>query len=331
MARAPQTPIAFVRAIVGAYERYGVDPGSALAAARIPAGLLKKPGARVDAFQLETLAGAAMRELDDEALGWFSRRLPWGTYGMLCRASLDVPRLGRALSLWCRHHRLLTTDIELSLEVSGGVARVSIEENVDLGALREFCLVTSLRYVHGYACWLVDSQLPFRESTFPFAAPSHESVYGLIFPGPLRFGAKRASFAIDAGYLDLAPRRDGAAIDRMLKRALPLTVRLYRRDRLLVDRVRAYLASAVVPDATAEDVASAVHVSVRTLHRLLASEGAALQAIKDEVRKARAIDLLRRTDRSVKEVAHAAGFANEKSFSRAFKQWVGVAPSEYRR
>ena len=28
-----------------------------------------------------------MQELDDEALGWFNRRLPWGSYGMLARAS----------------------------------------------------------------------------------------------------------------------------------------------------------------------------------------------------------------------------------------------------
>ena len=322
--------MAFVRAIVLAYERYGMDPSVALAAARIAPAQLKKATARVDAMQLETLAGAAMRELDDEALGWFSRRLPWGTYGMLCRASLDAPTLGRALELWCRHHRLLTNDIRLSLEVQSGVARFSIEETVDLGELREFCLVTSLRYVHGYACWLVDSRLPFRDAAFPFAAPAHESVYGLIFPGPSRFAAPRASFSIDAAYLDLVPRRDGPAIDRMLKRALPLTVRLYRRDRLLVDRVRAFLANGGVPDATAADVATATHVSVRTLHRQLASEGASLQALKDEVRRARALDLLGRTNRSVKEIAKAAGFHNEKSFARAFKHWTGHSPSEHR-
>jgi hypothetical protein len=52
-----------------------------------------------------------MQELDDEALGWFSRRLPWGSYGMLCRASLTSPDLGVAIKRWCRHHRLLTEDI----------------------------------------------------------------------------------------------------------------------------------------------------------------------------------------------------------------------------
>ena len=92
-----------------------------------------------------------MQELDDEALGWLSRRLPWGSYGMLCRASLTSPTLGIALKRWCRHHRLLTNDLIYRLSVTDGVAELVVEEKRDLGPMREFCLITSLRFVIGYA------------------------------------------------------------------------------------------------------------------------------------------------------------------------------------
>src|SRR5438093_11941947 len=144
------TPIAFICAIVMAYQRYGVDPAEALRQAHIAPALLKNPHARITAAQMEIVSGAAMQELDDEALGWFSRKLPWGSYGMLCRASLTSPSLGVALKRWCRHHRLLTDDIALSLIVQGDVAHYAIEEKRRLGAMREFCLVTSLRFVHGF-------------------------------------------------------------------------------------------------------------------------------------------------------------------------------------
>jgi AraC-like DNA-binding protein len=49
------------------------------------------------------------------------------------------------------------------------------------------------------------------------------------------------------------------------------------------------------------------------------------------VRQARAVDLLNRTDRPIKQVAEAAGFQNEKSFIRAFKGWTGLSPAEFRR
>ena len=121
---------------------------------------------------MEIVSDAAMRQLDDEALGWFSRRLPWGSYGMLCRASLTSPTLGVALKRWCRHHRLLTEDVLLALRSEGDEASLVVEERRAFGELREFCLVTILRYVHGYACWAVDSRIPaFRGSFFPFEAP----------------------------------------------------------------------------------------------------------------------------------------------------------------
>jgi hypothetical protein len=46
----------------------------------------------------------------------------------------------------------------------------------------------------------------------------------------------------DAGYLQLPIRRDETALQHMLDRALLLTVRPYRRDRLLVEKVRQTLA-----------------------------------------------------------------------------------------
>jgi AraC-like DNA-binding protein len=328
--RRAETPMAFVRAILLAYEKYGVAPDRALAAARITPAQLRRADARIDAQQMETISATAMQELDDEALGWFSRRLPWGTYGVLCRASVGSPNLLVALKRWCRHHALLTDDIRLELAMDRAGARLHIEEKCELGAMREFCLLTSLRYIHGYACWLVDSQLPLAEVTFPFPPPPHASVYPLLFPGPVRFDRAAASMTFDSRYLELVPRRDEPALRRMLEHALPLTVRQYRRDRLLVERVRGYLSDPSHHPTTAAALASALHVSVRSLHRQLANEGASLQAIKDDVRRQRALELLRRSDIPIKQLARMIGFRNDKSFARAFKAWTGNSASEYR-
>ena len=328
---AAATPIAFVRAIVLAYERYGADPGEALRAAQITPAQLEDPRVRITARQMEQVSEAAMKQLDDEALGWFSRRLPWGSYGMLCRASITSPTLGVALKRWCRHHRLLTEDAVLRLSVSGAVATIAVDEHRRLGALREFCLLTLLRYVHGYACWAVDSHIPLLQATFPFEPPPHADVYPLLFPGPVAFGAAQAGFSFDAQYLALPMRRDEHALQLMLQRALPLTVLQYRRDRLLVRRVRGLLLSHAERLRSADDLARQLHVSVRSLHRQISEEGSSLQALKDEARRDLAIELLRRSGRSVKQVAWAVGFRSEKSFARAFGRWTGKAPAEYRR
>ena len=325
------TPMAFVRAIIGAYQRYGKDSGRVLRQAQIAPEQWAAPDGRITAWQMETLSGAAMQELDDEALGWFSRRLPWGSYGMLARASLSSPSLQLALARWCRHHGLIAPDIRLQLQLNGDVASICIEELVDLGAQREFCLVSVLRNIHGLACWLVDSRIPLQSAHFPFAPPVHHAAYAVLFSGPTQFGAGPASIQFDARYLSLPLRRDEKALQHMLQNALPLTVLQYRRDRLLVQRVRQTLASHAQQTHSAEALATLLHVSPRTLHRQLKEEGATLQGLKDEVRQARAIALLQRTERPVKQVAEAAGFQNEKSFIRAFKSWTGLSPAEFRK
>ncbi len=369
--------MAFVRAIVAAYRHYGKDPAQALRQAQIAPEQVGKPDARITAWQMETLSGAAMQELDDEALGWFSRRLPWGSYGMLARASISAPTLQLALARWCRHHGLIAPDIALSMEVSGDVATIRISEHAEhtpegsamagdfaqvkeepakragdteqkpppshslaranhgpsslAAPVREFCLVSVLRNIHGLACWMVDSRIALLGAQFPFAAPAHASAYAVLFSGPTRFDGSPACIQFDSQYLKLPLRRDEKALQQMLQHALPLTVLQYRRDRLLVQRVRQTLASHAQQTHSAEALATLLNVSPRTLHRQLKEEGATLQGLKDEVRQGRAIELLHRTTRPIKQVAEAAGFRNEKSFIRAFKSWTGLSPAEFRK
>jgi hypothetical protein len=203
------------------------------------------PGARVTAAQFEALnAGHAMQELDDEALGWFSRRLPWGSYGMLCRASLTSPDLGVAIKRWCRHHRMLTEDIT-PRAAGGGRRGHRVASPSTARSMRRFAS----------SAWFRQPALPARLHVLGHRF-AHFAARGRAFPSrpaaPRRLPAdvqrpncistrQRASYSFDERYLALPMQRDERALRTMLKRALPLTVLQYRRDRLLGQRVRELL------------------------------------------------------------------------------------------
>ena len=320
----------FVRAMVQAYAARGLSPAGALELAQIAPEKVGQTDARITAAQMEAVSDAAMRELNDEALGCFARALPWGSYGMLARASLSAATLGLALKRWCRHHGLLTSDIALSLQEGQGKARIELRAHANPTQPEEFCVVSVLRNILGFACWLVDSRIPLLGAEFPFEAPAHVASYKVLFDGPCTFGQSHAALVFDARYLALPIRRDEAVMNQMLQHALPLTVRAYRRDRLLVQRVRQALSTQPDNTRNANELAELLNLSPRSLHRQLQLEGATLQALKDEVRRTRAIALLQRSQRPIKQVAQAVGFRNEKSFSRAFKGWTGMAPGEWR-
>ena len=184
-----------------------------------------------------------MQELDDEALGWFSRRLPWGSYGMLCRASLGSPDLGVAIKRWCRHHRLLTDDITLALHRWRAASRPCRSRSI--GALGDVprvlpglepALPARLRLLgHRFARLAARGQLSLRGA----AAPRRLSAD--VRRRSCTSAPTAASYSFDERYLALPLQRDERALRTMLRRALPLTVLQYRRDRLLGQRVRELL------------------------------------------------------------------------------------------
>jgi AraC-like DNA-binding protein len=332
------TPMAFVQAMLRAYAAQNKSPSKALEFAQITPSQTKKSNAHITALQMERISSYAMHELDDEALGCLSRRLPWGTYGMLVRASLTSPTLGVALKRWCRHHALVADDIELAAREEDGLAAITLTEHKDLGVQREFGVLSILRNLYGVACWLIDSRITLDKVEFAFEAPAHHAVYPLMFQGPVQFDARSQSDAglsvstlvMNASYLNLPLRRDEAALQHMLKTALTLTVLQYRKDRLLLTQVKQALAMHPQQTHSAEDLAPLLNLSPRSLHRQLKEEGISLQAVKDEVRRERAIELLQRTRKPIKQVAESAGFQNEKSFIRAFKQWTDQTPAAFR-
>ena len=272
-----------------------------------------------------------MRELDDEALGWFSRRLPWGSYGMLLRAALTAPTLEIALRRWCRHHGLLTEDVRLDLRVENAVAVARIRESADLGAQREFCLVSLLRNLHGVACWLGDSRIALIGARFPFPAPAHAEAYGRMFRGEIAFDAPEAELRFDAVYLRLPVVRDDAALRRILQRPISLMARQYRQDRLLSQRIKGFIAASTGLPPDAEAIAAHLHVSVRSLQRHLQEEGTSVLALTSRARQLHAEKLLSRGDLPLKRVARLAGYGDESSFGRAFRRWTGQSPAAFRR
>ncbi|MEC8428056.1 MAG: AraC family transcriptional regulator, partial [Pseudomonadota bacterium] len=52
--------------------------------------------------------------------------------------------------------------------------------------------------------------------------------------------------------------------------------------------------------------------------------------IKDSLRRDIAIDKLVNENLSIAEIGQILGFVEPASFTRAFKQWTGVSPAEYR-
>jgi AraC-like DNA-binding protein len=67
------------------------------------------------------------------------------------------------------------------------------------------------------------------------------------------------------------------------------------------------------------------------LRRRLQSEGQSYRSIKDEMRRALAMEALLNGSRSVADLAADIGFSEPSAFHRAFHKWTGKSPALFRR
>lgn len=79
------------------------------------------------------------------------------------------------------------------------------------------------------------------------------------------------------------------------------------------------------------EVASELHMSVRTLRRRLNEEGTGYREVVEQTREHLAEELLVTAGLTVEQVAQRLGYAEAASFVHAFRRWKGVSPRRWAR
>jgi AraC-like DNA-binding protein len=94
-------------------------------------------------------------------------------------------------------------------------------------------------------------------------------------------------------------------------------------------KLKHFLARSYGAYPTLEKSARELGVSSRTLRRKLAEEGTSYKQEVDKVKERFAREYFARGGRSIAELASLLGFANSPAFTRAFKRWTSLTPSEF--
>jgi len=316
--------IHFVEALLGGAVARGFDPAPMLRACNID------PAAeRVTAQSYAALMRCVADVLGDEFFGHDSRRMKLGSFAMLGHAVIGCRTLLRALARAIRFYGLMLEDTAGSLIERDGLLWMEFRSSptVDLFAHENLLL-----FLHRLACWLVNRRIPVSALGFAFPRPDHDSEYKLIFSAEAVFDQTRSFLAIDQRYASLPVVRGEAALKEFLALAPENLFVRYRPSHGTAHLVRLHLAAMPLTDwPDFERLARSLGMSASTLHRRLAAEDSQYQDIKDQIRRERAIALLRLSSRSIMTIAEELGFAEPSAFHRAFRKWTGRAPGQFRR
>lgn len=152
------------------------------------------------------------------------------------------------------------------------------------------------------------------------------AAYEQLLNAPLHFNSRLNCLRFSASQLSLpligtpsdVQQHLRRLTDRMLHQLTPGELSVQVRELLIAN-----------PHWNRDEVARALSISSRHLHRRLTSEKLSFKGIRDRVLQEQATQLLQQKQ-PVSTVAAQLGFADENSFTRAFRRWTGTSPARYR-
>jgi len=96
------------------------------------------------------------------------------------------------------------------------------------------------------------------------------------------------------------------------------------------DRIKFHIRSNHLSHISLDEICDTFRVQRRALARLLRDEGTTFTNILTELRREKALHLVRHTGMPLKRVAAELGFNSDASFCMAFKSWTGTTPRSFR-
>lgn len=311
----------------------GHDPSPVLHSVALDMGALSAADARVSLAQYASMAMAAMALTGDEGLGCaLALRTPPTAHGPLGYAMMTAPTLGDALALGLRYMPLLQGQTPLMHWVDD--SHVHLRATIDLPLpqpLKRFFSEALMIGIVRSGRWLLGTERLDCELWFTHPLPDDFAQYGSQLP-TVRHGMPFLQLRIAQSALAQAlPLADPASHARAVAQCAREASWLMGGEANLCAKVRALLApNPAVPTPTVDEVASRLHMSVRTLKRKLAQQGSSYRTLVDQARYFEAARLLRRPELALERIAFELGYQDPANFTRAFRRWSGMPPSAFR-
>jgi AraC-like DNA-binding protein len=315
-------------------EMHGLDAVQIAREAGIDLAKVPAPSERIAIDKVDAMLRVAIPLIRDPAFGLQAARC-WhpAHLGVLGHAWLSSDTLRTGLERVARYYRLVGERGMTKVDVSRQGVKVCFRPNRgDPAAVPVAGVVADI----AMAVLLDMCRMNAGAALRPVAAslcrpkPEQSEGYERFFGCRVRFRAEEDAFVLSAQDADRplpsANKQLAAVFDRMLTGELG---RLDRSD--VVSRCRSEVLQHLESgEMSEEEMAKRLHMSRRTLQRRLAEADTNYLRLVDDTRKDLALRYIEDASRSLTDVAFTLGFSQQSAFTRAFKRWTGLSPSDYR-
>ena len=311
-------------------EELGVPPADVLRQAGLPPGLLHQDRIQVSTEELFALYRGLGEASRDPAIALkIGAEQRVERYDALGIAAVSARSLRDALARLARYKQL-TCPEAIHVAERGDESRVQfrwlLAEETEPPLLVDLCFARVVGIARRGTGGLVNpKRLEFR------AASGNREMYAAHFGCPVTFGAAKNTIVFHKADLDRPFLTHNADLFAMLAPQLEAELKQVLASKAIGDQVKAVLKQLLAGRRPGiEDVAKELGTSPRTLQRRLAEDGATFQQLLQEARRELARHYLQHSSLELNETAYLLGYEDAHSFFRAFHEWEGSSPGEWR-
>lgn len=164
---------------------------------------------------------------------------------------------------------------------------------------------------------------------FSYSPPGNAAPHQKLFGARVGFDAEVSGIVFDSHWLQRPIEGADPVLHGILVRAIQEAEA--NSSRSFTEQVRAVLPQMVLSGSVSSNaVASLFGISERTLRRRLQAQQTSLNQLLNEARLELAQQLLDNTRLMVSEISAALQYADPNDFSRAFHNWAGLSPTQWR-
>ncbi|MES2038190.1 MAG: AraC family transcriptional regulator ligand-binding domain-containing protein [Pseudomonadota bacterium] len=243
--------------------------------------------------------------------------------GMLAQATL-----ADAMHFGLEYQLIAGAMVQLQLEPSERTSVLTARPLFDDVELQDFLDADHLATAINVSRALCGAALQIERVELRGNRQASLSVAEDFFGCPVVYGADVSRIIVNNSALNtllINPDPDLAASSKMRCDAELASVGLTGRQSLLHKLVSLQCDCRNVPE-----LAQALGISERSLHRLLVREGCSYFQIAESLRMEKAKHYLRATSMGLDDIAAKLHYSDSRSFRRAFKRAVDLTPSEFR-
>jgi AraC-like DNA-binding protein len=298
--------------------------------AGLPPGLFEQERVLLTTEELFNLHRSLEKVSEDPALG-----LKLGTedrverYDPIAIAALYARSFRDALQRMARYKKLSCPEA-IVLGEQGDECRVQFEWLLAQGNEPELLVDLCFAWVLAIARRGTVNAIRAKRVEFT-RADAQRQLYETHFGCPVEFGTSQNLLVFDKNDLERPFVTHNADLLAIVAPQLEAELEQQLAQRSFRERVKATLKRMLAgqrPELRA--VARELGVSTRTLQRRLTDERASFQQLIAEARRELARHYLQHSTLELNQTAYLLGYEDANSFFRAFQQWEGTSPGEWR-